>query len=446
MSRIEAPVRIVKGGVSASADRGLDLDALVWPRNEPCPAGATPVAEIIEVLAETGARMREDPSGRLAAAAAAMASSTGLDRRIADNSYAGLWRVFDPEALRCQVEHELGGSDVLDGWRPFVGHDGRTAAVRAHPPRLIHVLAGNAPGVAAMSIARGALTKGVHLLKLPSNDLFTAPAILETMAEVAPDHPVTRSFSAVYWRGGDTAVESVLMRPQYFDKLVAWGGEAAIRSAAGYIGPGFELVAFDPKSSISLIGREAWDTEESMTRVASLLADDATIFNQEACTSSRFAYVEGEPGQIDAFCAELARALAQDRPTASAKAAALPAELREEIEVLSLMGEDFGTWGDFEGHGLVVRSADPVDFHPTGKTVNVVPVHRLTDATAHASVATQTVGVFPPGRKVEIRDALANAGAQRVVTLGGAMGMRPGLTHDGFYPLHRFVRWVTDED
>src|SRR5690606_13494865 len=117
--------------------------------------------------------------------------------------------------------------------------------------RLIHVLAGNTPGVTAITIARAALTKGLHLLKLPSNDLFTATAILRTMEELDPDHPVTRSFSCVYWRGGDASVEGALFRSQYFDKLVAWGGDAAIRSAISYIGPGFELVSFDPKVSIS---------------------------------------------------------------------------------------------------------------------------------------------------------------------------------------------------
>jgi hypothetical protein len=55
------------------------------------------------------------------------------------------------------------------------------------------------------------------------------------------------------------------------------------------------------------------------------------------------------------------------------------------------------------------------------------------------------VGVYPPTRKHEVRDALASAGAQRVVSLGGALGPDAGLAHDGFYPLHRFVRWVNDE-
>ena len=62
-----------------------------------------------------------------------------------------------------------------------------------------------------------------------------------------------------------------------------------------------------------------------------------------------------------------------------------------------------------------------------------------------ANVATQTVGVFPPSRKAGLRDALAAAGAQRVVELGKAIAFEVGISHDGFHPLQRFVRWVNDE-
>jgi hypothetical protein len=94
---------------------------------------------------------------------------------------------------------------------------------------------------------------------------------------------------------------------------------------------------------------------------------------------------------------------------------------------------------------VVILSEDPVDFHPEAKTVNVVVVDRLEDAVRFAGVATQTVGIFPAARKRELRDRLASAGAQRIVTLGSALGGGVGIPHDGFFPLHRLVRWITDE-
>ncbi|MFC4503475.1 MULTISPECIES: acyl-CoA reductase [Streptomyces] len=431
-----------RGGFTAPA---LDLDGLVWPRPEPGPAFHVPTAEIVDLLVATGEALKADRGGLLAEALERMTPLSSLPAEVLERAYAALWRSFQRPSLHAQIDHELGGAETLDGWREVRLPDGRIAATRAHPPRLVHIIAGNAPGVAAMSVVRGALTKGVNLLKLPSNDLFTATAILRTMASVAPGHPVVRSFSAVYWRGGDESVESVLFRPQFFDKLVAWGGESTIRGALKYVGPGFELVSFDPKTSISMIGREAFDSEESLARAAEAGAADAAFFNQQACVASRFQFVEGTEEEADRYAALLCERLGVAREFNSAGGPRVPAELREEIDVLRSMEPDYRVWGGYDGHGLVVRSPEPVDFHPDGKIVNVVPVAALSDAVTHAGVATQTVGVYPDARKAELRDALACAGVQRVVSIGKAGGMPPGLSHDGFHPLRRLMRWVNDE-
>ncbi len=424
----------------------LDLDRLVWPRSEPGPAFDVPLAEIMDVLVATGERMLRDPDGILAEACEQMKKTSPLDDALLERDYAGLGAHLNRAAMQKMVDAELGGADVLDGWRDLVTSYGQKARVRAFPPRLVHILAGNAPGVSVLSIMRGSLVKGVHLLKLPSNDLFTATATLRTMAKVAPNHPLVRSFTAVYWRGGDANVESHLLRPQFFDKLVAWGGESALRSAKNYIGPGFELVAFDPKTSISFIGREAFASEATLAEVARLAGDDSTPFNQGACVSSRIQYVEGTPEQIDRYCALLHAQLGLERPMCPAIGQPVTGELREQIEAVSMLEPDYRVWGKFDGSGIVIRSEEPVDFYCDLKTVNVVPVRSLAEAVRFANVATQTVGVYPPARKAEVRNALASAGVQRVVSLGKAIGPGPGLPHDGFYPLHRFVRWVNDED
>ncbi len=404
----------------------LDLDRLVWPRTEPGPAFHVPVAEIVDLLVETGEALKADREGLLAEALERMVRVSPLPAEVLERAYAVLWRSFQRPGLYAQIDHELGGADVLDGWREVRLPDDRLAAIRAFPPRLVHIIAGNAPGVAAMSVVRGALTKGVNLLKLPSNDLFTATAILRTMAAVAPGHPVVRSFSAVYWRGGDETVESVLFRPQFFDKLVAWGGEATIRGALRYVGPGFELVSFDPKTSISLIGREAFESPHALALAADAGAADATFFNQQACVASRFQFVEGSWDDADRYAALLCERLGVAREFSSADGPRVPAELREEIDVLRSMEPEYRVWGGYDGRGLVIRSPEPVDFHPDGKIVDVVPVGALSEAVAHAGVATQTVGVYPDTRKAELRDALACAGVQRVVSLGRAGGMPPG--------------------
>ena len=426
------------------ATPALDLDSLVWRRDEPPPAANVPVDEIIDVLVATGERLTRDPDGLVAEATERSLATSPHPRDLMERSFAMLGGMFNRPAMEFMLAQELGGKDVVDGWREVKATSGRRARIRAFPPRLVHVIAGNSPGVAAQTIIRGALVKGVHLLKLPSNELFSAPMILAAMAAAAPGHPLTRCFSAAYWRGGDERVEGMLFRPQFFDKLIAWGGESTIRSAVKYVGPGFELVSFDPKSSISMIGREAFASAETLAEVAEAAAADATLMNQQACTSSRFQFVEGGEAEVDRYCELLQARLGAERRTASATPQPLPSALREEIAGLRDLPEFYRVWGGYEGCGVVIRSDEPVDFHPDGKVVNVVPVADLRQAVKHVTVATSTVGVYPPSRKLDLRDALASAGAQRVVALGLA-APEVGLPHDGFYPLQRFVRWVNDE-
>jgi hypothetical protein len=423
----------------------LNLDGLVWPRSTPGPAFETPLAEILDVLVQTGRWLSSDPDGLVEETLESLVATSPLPRDLLERSYAELGLAFTRATMEFEVDQAFAGWDVLDGWRAVTMPDGARQRVRAFPTRLVHVIAGNAPGVAVQTVIRGALTKGVHLIKLPSNDLFTATLLLRALSAVAPGHPVARSFSAAYWRGGDAAVEGLLFRPQFFDKLVAWGGGNTIRNARAYIGPGFELVSFDPKTSISMIGREAFVSEETLADVAERAAADVTVMNQQACVASRFQFVEAGEGDADRFSALLHQRLGVERATCSARQPALSGELRSEVDALRDMEPFYRVWGESDGTGVVIRSDEPVDFHPDGRVVNVVCVRSLTEALRHANVATQTVGVFPPARRIELRDALASAGVQRVTDLGTAGEVKSGLPHDGFIPLQRFVRWVNDE-
>lgn len=424
----------------------LDLGKLTWSRLEACPASHVPVSEIVDLLVETGKALVSDRGGILADAMAQLSKTSTLGPVMLDKLYAELPAMFDADIINGLIDAELGGADVLDGWRE-VGLEGMLKGrIRAYPPRLVHVMAGNAPTVAAMTIVRSAVCKGVSLLKLPSNDLFTAPAILRLMAEIAPGHPVVRSFSAVYWRGGDDKIQSALYSSLFFDKIVAWGGDAAIRGAIKYLAPGFELISFDPKSSISMIGREAFESDASLKEAASAAAADVTFYNQEACASARFQYVEGSLEEVDRLCEAMLPELSVERDTCTSTGKSVTEEMREEISALRYLTPDYRVFGKFDGKGVVVRSEEPVDFYPDGRVVNVVRVDSLTDALRWVNVATQTVGVYPAARRMELADGLAQAGVQTIQPLGCINKFVVGTPHDGMFPLHRFVRWVGDKD
>ena len=73
-------------------------------------------------------------------------------------------------------------------------------------------------------------------------------------------------------------------------------------------------------------------------------------------------------------------------------------------------------------------------------------VDSLEAATRFASFATQTVGVYPASRAAALRDRLACAGVQRIVKLGEVISDGVGgYPHDGMIPVHRFVKWISEE-
>jgi hypothetical protein len=423
----------------------IDLDSLVTRRIEPGPLFDVRLDEILDFLAASGEAMRRDEKGYLQGAVERISATNVLPRVVIEANVRMAAEYLNKARLLEYAQQNLGDARLLDEWVPRTDSTGRRSFTRAFPPRLIHVLPGNSPVVSVQSIAMGAMVKGINLFKMGSSDPFMAVAILRTMRDVDPDHPLPRSMSAVYWRGGDEALERALFRPQYFDKIVAWGGGDAINNVIKYLGPGLQLVSFDPKTSISMIGREAFESDEILDDVATSAAHDVGMLNQEACVCSRVLFVEGDRKQVDRFCERLQRKLV-DRNANGGKAPPLPRDLAEEIEGLRSMDDDFGVWGVPDGSGLVVRSDEPVDFHPINKTANVVSVKSLRDALKWVNVATQTVGVYPPARQVELRNGLASGGAQRIVRLGDAGGQSIGAPHDAMYIMHRFVHWIVHED
>jgi hypothetical protein len=169
------------------------------------------------------------------------------------------------------------------------------------------------------------------------------------------------------------------------------------------------------------------------------------MLNQEACAASRFQFVEGPQDLVDRFCENFQRNIAE-RAAVSGDIRPLAPDLKEEVEALMMMDDEFGTWGRTDGKGLVIRSDEPVDFHPINKIGNVVRVDRLDDAVKYVNVATQTIGFYPSERMADYRDRLGAGGAQRVCPLGEAGPSTVGTPWDGMYPLHRFVNWMVNEE
>ena len=347
------------------------------------------------------------------------------------------------------------GRENLDGWKEGTRPSGRISHVRAMGVPTVHAVAGNGPSVSIHTFVQNALIRGYALVKLPSNELGLCVAVARTAIEMDPDHPISKSFSCAYWRGGDTQVESKIYNPRHFEKIAAWGGFASLKHIAGYIRPGLELVAFDPKISRAILGPETLQSDAAMREAAIRLAADVGYNNQNSCASCRVAYVVSDGSAASTEALERFGHYVYDEMQALPAGLSSPAlhpdaKLAAQVDGLAMLDDEFRViGGDRRGSVIVSLNGEQVDFADDLKdrTLNIVPVADYTEIYRYITRDVQSVGVYPEYVRDEVRTPLALRGAQRITSLG-YMNQVDAATnpHDGMEPLRRLTTWIVAED
>lgn len=343
------------------------------------------------------------------------------------SSYASIYDI---------IEAELGHRYILDDWIMR-----EEAQIRAYPKgRSLHILPGNVPFSAAVSIVRALITKNLVVAKSSSEDPFTAVALAQSFVDVDPNHPATRAVSVVHWPTGDAGAAGARVLDET-DVICAWGGREAIEWATREARLGVEVLAFGPKRSLALVGE--LDGPDQIREAARALAHDVSYRDQRACFSSQQAWVRVEPEvlmpqlreALDVYADVLPRSVHgfDDR-------AARTLVMREARFLGYPVHEgDAGAWA------VIVCPPQFAAQHPLSRTLYL---HRWTDDLDLEQIVdehTQTVAVFPWEQLKHVRDRVCRAGASRVVECGMSNVFRPGGSHDGFFPLQRLVRFASTE-
>lgn len=410
--------------------------------------------DILDYLAELGERLHLKENPYLQEALEYSYDTAPTTRPIMDGFFHDTPFMFDKERIRGMVDFNI-GIDYLEGWKS-TDINGSHVGIRAYGARTLHIVAGNGPVLGALTVLRGAVTRGDTIIKVPSNDPFTTGAIARTMVDMAPDHPVTKHLAVAYWRGGDEALENRIYQPHNIEKICAWGGFNSVKHVTKYIQPGIELISLDPKRSASIVGGEALDDEDIMEEAANRIATDVATGNQTACAACRMVYVTC--GTDDEGVEKLKRlgqktydAMMRLPEALTTKPKRYDPELKSQVDMLRLTDDFYTVIGgeDDEGAVLVSHTPDRVDFweYLADRTVNLIPVDTVDEVLEVVDAYTQTVGVFPESLREVVRHKGALHGGQRFVSLGYAFN-GPGLVgpQDGIEPMRRIVKWIISEE
>ena len=340
------------------------------------------------------------------------------------------YRIYDTLSV------ELGSWHMVDQW---VARE--EAYVRALPRgRALHIIPGNVPLSCIASVLRAIATKNVSIVKASSDDPMTPLALALSFLDTDPDHPVARSLSVVYWKGGsEGALERRLLHDA--DVVCAWGGEAAIEWAQHNAKAQTEILSFGPRRSVAVVGKGG-----DRKKAARALAHDVAMYDQRACFSVQRVFVE-EP--VEEFVSEIEQAFAlyetllpKGRHDFDERAGFALSHLEAEFHDIDVRSSQTQGWS------IVVRPPELGDAslrHPLGRTLYVHPVTSVAQVIDHVGPGVQTVAVYPGDLGFSLRDALARRGVSRIVELGMNNVFRVGGAHDGMYPTQRLVRLVSME-
>jgi long-chain-fatty-acyl-CoA reductase len=354
----------------------------------------------------------------------AMASTEADWISVILTSYA---RLYDMVAV------ELGSRFILDEWLPR-----EETRVRAFPRGLsVHVLPGNVPLSAAVSLVRSLVTKNLCVLKASSQDPITPLALALSFHDIEADHPVTAAISAVYWDHDAPEGRAVIGAA---DAVCAWGGEEALANVHAQMDPCASFIPFGPRRSLAVVGAQA-DAQVAAERIA----HDVCRYDQAACFSVREVFVErpiAEPfvAALTVALGEMDDLLPPGVHTLDQSANVTLAQLEEEWMGAAVLAAGDGAWA-------IIETSEPVcDEHPLGRVVWVRPVDSATEVLSAVDRTVQTVAVTPHELTEELRDGLAVSGVDRIVDAGMVNVLRPGAPHDGIDPLRQLVRLVGVEN
>ncbi len=414
---------------------------------------AVPFEEILDVLEALGQALEFASNQHVQQAYEAGLLASNYPAEILKSSYIQLPSAFDRAAIKELAEQRI-GIDYLEGWVNQSLEDGRDLRVRAFGARALHIPAGNGGLVSAVTIIRNVITRSDAIIKVPSNDPLTALAIVRTLRDIAPEHPITKHLCVGYWKGGDSQLEQQLYQPRNIEKIVAWGGFASVKHVTQYVQPGLELISLDPKRSATIIGEQAFASDASLQEVAARLACDIGVANQEACASARVVYVLSgtDADGIERInrLGELVYEKLMAMPDyITCKPKTFDRELAQYLDATRLDDTFYRIIGgeDLEGAVVVSQFDQAVDYSAmlSGRVANLVPIDHIDSATRAVNAYTQTVGIYPDLLKQELRDILPLYGAQRLTSLGYACSPSIAAPQDAIEPVRRMCKWIVEE-
>ena len=407
------------------------------------------VSQIIAVVDRVIARLLDPLDPYRQEADKLLPLITGYDTEMVRLGLTGYLKTFRAPQLQRFVADDFANPKMLDEFQP-IPKGGMASAFG--PQLMVHVWAGNVPGLPLWSLISGLLVKAGNVGKVSSAEPLMASLFARLLAEVEPR--LTESLAVVWWKGGDEAREQALFGQA--DLVAAYGGNDSLEKIRRLVPVTARFLPYGHKLSFGMVGRAALDVRRALS-TARLAAYDVGRYDQQGCYSPQVFYVErGGKVSPQEFAQYLSNELAAfehkfPRRILPLEDAVSVAGWRQTQELKSFSQVGSAMLGD-AGAAWSVAYADaaqPLAPCALNRGIQVMAVDHLNDVLpliAGQRAFLQTAGLAAaPKELFRLAELLGQAGVTRISAIGTMTAPEAGWHHDGRFNLLDLVRMVEIE-
>ncbi len=236
---------------------------------------------IVRAIADAGERWRDADFPARVRATQRVAERTGYSVPVVEYALDRLFFSITADALTATISGELGGLDILDGFKP---RDGRTAAW-AQPIGSVCVISSRTTIGVALPAAIFALCAKCDVLVKDREDCLIAE-FFETLHEECEQFRI--SARAETWGSQDEAAPDL----RSFDAVVVFGGDETLAPVRDSLKPETRFVGFGPRASAGYVTREALSDPAVAKTIARGAARDLVLYETEGCLSLHVLFTE----------------------------------------------------------------------------------------------------------------------------------------------------------
>ena len=373
-------------------------------------------------------------------------SRIGFSKEMIVEGIKTMSALLSKDGMKTRLLSDLEKMEYLNNWtynHNFKGY------IKAEPIGIVtHVSAGNVFVGGVDSLIQGIATKNINIMKMSTVDPIFPVLFARSLKDFDYTGVLHKAMALINWKGGTAEIEDIIKRK--CDAIVVYGGADTIRAYRKNLGLHCKLIEYGPKYSFVMVDDKALH-KKGIDKAAKLIARDAIMWEQSACSSPHTIYVEGKENAKELLVA-IGKAYDQwavEIPQGEVyeDEAVEITKVRELAKVNKALGDGDYYFSTKNLSTIVYQSSTEFQISCHNRTLFLKAVDSLYDVVKSVSSMgeyIQSVAILADDKKTkEISAKLASFGADRFVEIGRMAVRKHGTPHDGTRGLSELLRWVS---